>query len=138
MVCIVHYRKVLPLFFLLNDLILDLDAERMTNPLDDERFSALTIDYIAFLGQEMFAQDATAHRRNPERAKRLAYLITLKRPRVNAAQFFPTVSGGGPDTVETDFKSINDVVLGAMYQQQMMGMLNASKVDQEVWQRMAA
>jgi hypothetical protein len=129
---------VLLLYFLLNDLILDLDPERMNQPLDDDRFAALTIEYIAFLGQEMFAEDAVAHRRNPERAKRLAYLITLKRPRTNAANFFPTVSGGGPETVETEFKSINDIVLGAMYQQQMMGQLNASKVDQEVWRRMAA
>jgi hypothetical protein len=129
---------VLLLFFLLNDLILDIDTERMSHPLDDERFAALTIEYVAYLGQEMFAQDPQAHRRNPERAKRLAYLITLKRPRVNAAQFFATVSSGAPETVETDFKSINEIVLGAMYQQQMMGMLNASKVDQEVWHRMAA
>ncbi|MBW8732738.1 MAG: hypothetical protein JF571_00230 [Asticcacaulis sp.] len=126
------------MYFLLNDLILDLDPERMNQPLDDERFGALSIDYIAYLGQEMFAEDAGAHRRNPERAKRLAYLIMLKRPYVNAAQFFASVPGGGPDSVETDFKSINDIVLGAMYQQQMMGMLNASKVDQEVWHRMAA
>lgn len=126
------------MFFLLNDLILDIDSDRMSHPLDDERFAALTIDYVAYLGQEMFAQDPMAHRKNPERAKRLAYLITLKRPRVNAAQFFATAAGGEPEMVETDFKSINEIVLGAMYQQQMMGMLNASKVDQEVWHRMAA
>ncbi len=124
--------------FLLNDIILDIDTQRMVSPLDAERFDALSIDYIAMLGKEMFAEDATAHRRNPERARRLAFLIHLKMPRVNAAQFFPTATGGAPETVDAQFKSLNEMALGAMYQQQMAGQLDATKVDYEVWHRMAA
>ncbi len=126
------------MYFLLNDIILEIDPARMMHPLEADRFAALSIEYIAQLGKEMFAEDATTHRRNPERARRLAYLINLKMPRVNAAQFFVNGPAGRVDAVEPDFKSINDIALGAMYQQQMMGMLNAGKIDQEVWHRMAA
>jgi len=126
------------LYFLLNDLILELDPTRMLHPLEADRFSALSLDYIAQLGKEMFAEDTQAHRRNPERARRLAYLINLKMPRINAAQFFIVAPGGGIETVDASFKSLNDLAMAAMYEQQMRGQLDATKVDYEVWRRMAA
>jgi len=125
------------LYFLLNDLVLDLQPEGMMHPLDEDRFRALSADYIAQLGREMFAEDPAAHRKNAERAKRLAFLIQLKMPRVNAASF-NAAGDGDPDHVGTDFKSLNDVVVGAMYEQQMRGQLDARKIDYEVWQRLAA
>ncbi len=126
------------MYFLLNDVVLDVDSSHMVHPLDAERFSALSIDYIAQLGKEMFAEDALTHRSNPERARRLCYLIRLKMPRVNAAQFFVTGTDGDAAGVDTDFQSINDMVLGMMLQQQTAGMLDARKVDAAVWHRMAA
>lgn len=126
------------MYFLLNDLILDIDAARMMHPLDAERFSALSIDYIAQLGKEMFAEDSQCHRKNSERARRLAYLIHLKMPRVNAAQFFVMVPNGQPESVDASFKSLNDMAMGMMYEQQMRGQLDANKVDNAVWHRMAA
>lgn len=124
------------MYFLLNDLILDIDVARMINPLDAERFSALSVDYIAQLGKEMFAEDVQAHRHNPERARRLCYLLHLKMPRINAAQFF--VTGDAPESVDASFKSLNEMAMGMMYEQQNAGMLDARKVDSEVWHRMAA
>ncbi len=126
------------MYFLLNDLILDIEPARMMQPLDADRFSALSIDYIAQLGKEMFAEDVNVHRKNPERARRLAYLITLKMPRVNAAQFFVMAQNGDPNTVDASFKSLNEMAMGMMYDQQMRGQLDAGKVDQAVWHRMAA
>lgn len=126
------------MYFLLNDIILYIDYNGMMQPLDADRFAALSPDYIAQLGREMFAEDPLVHRKNPERARRLAYLINLKMPRINAAQFFVMANNGSPDSVDTEFKALNDLALGAMYQQQMAGMLDATKVDQEVWHRLAA
>ena len=125
------------MYFLLNDVVLNVESSHMMHPLDAERFSALSIDYIAQLGREMFAEDAMAHRSNPERARRLCYLIHLKMPRVNAAQFYVTATGD-PMAVETDFQSINEMALSMMLQQQTAGMLDARKVDAAVWHRMAA
>jgi hypothetical protein len=126
------------LYFLLNDMVLEFEPSRMMHPLDAERFSALSADYIAQLGREMFAEDAFAHRKNPERARRLAYLIHLKMPRINAAQFFVTIANGNPAGVEPSFKSLNEMAMGMMYEQQSRGQLDAQKVDNAVWHRMAA
>ena len=126
------------MYFLLNDTILDIEPARMMQPLDADRFAALSIDYIAQLGKEMFAEDAFVHKKNPERARRLAYLIQLKMPRVNAAQFFVTAQNGSPDSVDASFKSLNDMAMGMMYDQQKRGQLDAGRVDQAVWHRMAA
>jgi hypothetical protein len=126
------------LYFLLNDLILDIDAARMMQPLDAERFSALSADYIAQLGKEMFAEDVHAHRSNPERARRLCYLLHLKMPRINAAQFFVTAGNGAAESVDASFKSLNEMAMGMMFEQQKIGQLDARKVDNEVWHRMAA
>jgi len=125
------------LYFLLNDVVLDVDTGHMMHPLDAERFSALSIDYIAQLGREMFAEDAMVHRNNPERARRLCYLIQLKMPRINAAQFY-VVDRGDPSAVETDFQSIHEMALGMMLDQQKAGTLDARKVDAAVWHRLAA
>ncbi|MDI7775404.1 hypothetical protein [Asticcacaulis sp. EMRT-3] len=125
------------LYFLLNDLVLQLEPANMMHPLDADRFASLSADYIAQLGKEMFAEDAQAHRHNAERARRLAYLIQLKMPRVNAAQFMAT-GVGGVEQVEASFKSLNEMAMGMMYEQQMCGQLDAHKVDYEVWHRMAA
>ncbi|CAL4868881.1 hypothetical protein MMA231_03170 [Asticcacaulis sp. MM231] len=126
------------MYFLLNDLILDIDSAHIMNPLDADRFDALSIDYIALLGKEMFAEDPATHRKNPERARRLAYLIHMKMPRVNAAQFFPTSNSGTPDSIDASFKSINELALGMLYEQQKIGQLDAGKIDTQVWHRMAA
>ena len=126
------------MYFLMNDLVLDLEPARMMQPLDADRFSALSIDYIAQLGKEMFAEDALIHRKNPERARRLAYLIQLKMPRINAAQFFVMAQNGQPESVDASFKSLNDIAMGAMFAEQSQGHLDAQKVDQQVWHRLAA
>ncbi len=126
------------MFFLLNDVVLDVDPNRFLQPLEADRFAALGIDYIAQLGKEMFADDPQAHRSNPERARRLCYLIHLKMPRINAAQFFVATANGQPEGVEAKFESIHEMALGMMLEQQSAGLLDARKVDAAVWHRMAA
>ncbi len=126
------------MYFLLNDIILDVDPSRMMHPLEQDRFANLSADYIALLGKEMFAEDPHAHRSNPEMARRLAYLIHLKMPRVNAAEFFVSGHAGDPDVVETRFQSLNEIVVMAMFGEQKKGQLDAAKIDNAVWHRRAA
>ncbi|MCA1935001.1 hypothetical protein [Asticcacaulis sp.] len=129
---------MIALHFLLNDVVFDLDPSRMMHPLDAQRFEALSIDYIAQLGKEMFAENPQAHRYNPERARRLCYLLHLKMPHVNAAQFLDQAGRGQAADVLADFKALNEMALGMMYQQQVIGQLDAAKVDGAVWHRHAA
>lgn len=126
------------MYFLLNDIILDVDPSRMMHPLEQDRFASLSEDYIALLGKEMFAEDPLAHRSNPEMARRLAYLIHLKMPRVNAAEFFVNGAAGNPDVVETRFQSLNEIAVMAMFGEQRKGQLDAAKIDNAVWHRRAA
>lgn len=126
------------MFFLLNDVILDINPQSMMHPLDQERFSALSMDYISQLGREMFAADPNAHRNSPEKARRLAFLISLKMPRINAAQFFTSSPMSGLEGVEATYKSLNDMAMGMMFEQQSKGDLDAQKVDHAVWHRLAA
>ncbi|MFT3998505.1 MAG: hypothetical protein QM667_13965 [Asticcacaulis sp.] len=126
------------LYFLLNDVVFDIDTARMMHPLDAQRFEALSLDYIAHLGKEMFAENPQAHRFNPERARRLCYLVHLKAPHLNAVQFMDMGGRGQAADVATDFKALNQTALGMMYQQQVSGQLDAAKVDGAVWHRHAA
>jgi len=126
------------LYFLLNDVVFDIDPSRMMHPLEAQRFEALSLDYIAHLGKEMFAENPQAHRLNPERARRLCYLVHLKAPHVNAAQFMDMAGQGRSADVATDYKSLNEMALGMMYQQQLNRHLDAGKVDGAVWHRHAA
>jgi hypothetical protein len=124
------------MLFLVNDLIVELNPESMVHPLDGERFSNLSLDYIAHLGKEMFAADPMAHRHSPERAKRLAYLIHLKAPRTNAVSFSLNPSGG-LDGVDVEYKSLNEMMLGVLYQQQVTGELDTQKIEMAVWNKAA-
>jgi len=124
------------MLFLVNDLIVELNPESMVNPLDEERFSTLSLDYISHLGKEMFAANPMAHRHTPERAKRLAYLIHLKTPRTNAVSFSLT-QAGGLDGVDVEFKSLSEVILSVLYEQQSSGDLDTQKIDMAVWNRAA-
>ena len=124
--------------FLINDIILDFEPATMLNPVDSGRFSELSVDYITQLGQEMFALDPLVHRNHAERVRRLCFLLHLKMPKTNAAQFFVTSTSGNPQDVHVQYKSLNEMVLNMMYQQQKAGQLNAQKVDDAVWQKLAA
>jgi len=131
-------QKVMSLYFLLNDVVFDIDTSHMMHPLDAQRFEALSLDYIAHLGKEMFAENPQAHRLNPERARRLCYLVHLKAPSVNAVQFIDMGGRGQVSEVAADYKALNEMALGMMYQQQVNGQLDAGKVDGAVWHRHAA
>lgn len=124
------------MLFLVNDLIIELNPESMINPLDGDRFSNLSLDYIVHLGKEMFAANSMAHHHSPDRMKRLAFLIHLKNPLTNAVSFSLNHSGG-VEGVDVEFKSLNEMVLGMLYSQQVSGELDAQKIDTAVWNKAA-
>ena len=131
-------NKSVPVYFLLNDTVFDIDPEEMLHPLEQNRFDALSLDYIALLGKEMFADDPNAHKLQYERARRLCYLIMLKDSDINAAQFFATSMSKKPEDVDCEFKSIDDEIMDHMLFEQAQGRLSTIKVDPSVWNRLAA
>ena len=75
------------MLFLLNDVVFDLDEACPVTPADTRRFEKLSFDYVLELGCELFAENPLLHRNDPQRARRLAWLIAERSPDVNAALF---------------------------------------------------
>jgi hypothetical protein len=126
------------MLFLLNDRILELDTRGFQTPLDPARFHALTVPFIVKLGQELFSESPLLHRNEPERAKRLAQLIVVKAPEVNAALFVAPAQGCRPDEVANRFANLSIEVMASLTTRERNGELNPVTADREVWRRMAA
>jgi hypothetical protein len=126
------------MLFLLNDRILDLNLQRFDPPLNIGRFRALSLSFVVKLGQEMFAEHPLLHREDQERATRLALLIALKSPDVNAALFVAPRTACRPDEVATRFASLSLEVMANLYARDRDGGLTPVAADREVWRRMAA
>ena len=124
------------MLFLLNDVVFDLGEACPVTPADARRFDRLDFDYVLALGCELFAEDPLMHRNDPERARRLAWLIADRSPDVNAALFAAPAAACDPDLVEPRFCALPAAV---MDQLQAKGRrLNAVAADRAVWNRMAA
>lgn len=125
------------MLFLMNDRVLQLDVARVG--LDPVRFDAITAAYAVKLGQELFAEQPMLHREAPERARRLALLLSAKAPEVNAALFVAPSVGCRPDQVITRFASLSVEVMASLYaRDQKSGGLTPVQADNEVWRRLAA
>ncbi len=115
------------MLFLLNDVVFDLDEACPVTPADTRRFEKLSFDYVLELGCELFAEDPMLHRNDPQRARRLAWLIAERSPDVNAALFAAPAVACDPDLVEPRFCALPDIV---MHQLQAKGRrLNAVAAD---------
>ena len=126
------------MLFLLNDVVFDLDATCPVTPGDARRFETLGLDYVLELGCELFAEDPLLHLNDPQRARRLAWLIHDRSPEVNAALFAAPEAGCDPDLVEPRFCALPDVVLGQLQRNNARGKLDAVAADRAVWNRLAA
>ena len=124
------------MLFLLNDVVFDLDEACPVTPADARRFDRLDFDYVLALGCALFAEDPLMHRNDPERARRLAWLIAQRSPDVNAALFAAPAVACDPDLVEPRFCALPDAVIAQL--QAKGRRLNAVAADRAVWNRMAA
>lgn len=126
------------MLFLMNDAVLDIRPEDYRPPIDSGRFEALSLTYLTKLGQEIYSEAPLLHRTDPERAKRLASLISTKAPEVNAALFAAPAVGCRPDEVAMRLANVSIEVMTNLYNQAKSGSLTAVAADREVWRRMAA
>jgi hypothetical protein len=126
------------LYFLVNDTLFDLEETNLVAPLDARRFESLPMSYVVQLGQELFAAEPLLTQNAPERARRLAMLLALKQPGLNAALFVAPARGCRPDQVGVRFAELSLEVLGGLHAKQSMGELNAVAADRDVWRRLAA
>ena len=126
------------MLFLLNDVMLNLGTAGATPPLDARSMLALTYPAIERMGREMFSQEPLLHRKDPERAIRLATLIAAKQPEVNAALFAAPSKGCSPELVQVRYASLSLETQGALLLEHRAGALTPLIADRQVWRRMAA
>ena len=126
------------MLFLLNDRVLILDAALMHN-VAAERFRDISPSFAIKLGQELYSEQPMLHREAPERARRLAMLLSAKSPEMNAALFVSPALGCRPDEVMTRFAALPLETLAGLYaKDKEEGGLTPVQADREVWRRMAA
>ena len=126
------------MLFLLNDVVFDLDQTCPVSAVDARRFERLGLDYVVELGCELFSEDPMLHRNDPERARRLAWLIAARSPDVNAALFAAPEAGCPTDLVEPRFCALPEAVMQQLHRRDERGRLDAVAADKAVWNRMAA
>lgn len=126
------------MLFLLNDVVFDLDETCPVTPGDARRFDRLELDYVLELGCELFAEDPLLHRNDPQRARRLAWLIQDRSPEVNAALFAAPAPGCAPELVEPLFCALPTPVMRQLQMRASRGKLDSVAADRAVWMRLAA
>jgi hypothetical protein len=126
------------MLFLLNDVVFDLEETCPVTPGDARRFENLGMDYVLELGCELFAEDPLMHINDPQRARRLAWLIHDRSPEVNAALFAAPEAGCDPSLVEPRFCALPNPVMRQLKTRSVKGQLDAVTADRAVWMRLAA
>jgi hypothetical protein len=126
------------LLFLLNDTLLQIEPARMASPLDARRFDAVSLSYVVQLGKELFAEEPLLHKVEPERARRLAWLLAMKQPELNAALFVSPGRNCPSADVTVRFCALPVETIAQLHAQSQAGLLDGAAADREVWRRLAA
>ena len=126
------------MLFLLNDVVLTIDPAEAVPPLAAGQFAGLSLDKLSALGAELFTGDPALARNNTVRAKRLASLIVMKSPEINAALFVAPSLGCRPEQVACRYAALTLDILAGLNVRQQSGILSATDADNAVWRRLAA
>jgi hypothetical protein len=129
------------MLFLLNDVVFRLDGVAMGVRLGGARLGGargLAFPAILRMGQELYAAEPLLQRTKPERARRLAALISAKAPMINAALFIAPSLHCAPDEVTVRFVGCEFEVMADLFTLQRNGRLDAISADRKIWRRLAA
>jgi hypothetical protein len=126
------------MLFLMNDVVLNLDAVSPSPRAAAWRYRRLSLDFITELGAELFSEHPLMHVHAPERAGRLAAMIMAKDAAINAALFVAPSFNCPPEQVSVRLTTISLEMMGQLYQRQQLGKLTNLEADRHVWRRLAA
>jgi hypothetical protein len=126
------------MLFLMNDVVLNLDAIDLAPPVAARRFARLSRSFVEQLGTELFSENPLLPHTDAQRAERLAALIVTKTPEINAALFVASAVGCPLDQVQTRYCQIGFEVMALLYERQKQGSLTTVEADRQVWRRLAA
>ena len=126
------------MLLLMNDVVLSFDPAELTPPVTRDRFAKLSLAYVGELGKELFSEEPLLHRKDPERAERLAALIVSKAPEINAALFIAPGRGCRVADVQLRYVQLGVEVMATLLERQNSGALTNVEADRQVWRRLAA
>ena len=126
------------MLFLMNDVVLSFDANELTPPMTRDRFAKLSLNYVSELGRELFAAEPLLHHKDVEKVSRLAALMVLKAPDINAALFVAPGRGCRVADVQVRYAQLGIEVMGTLLERQKSGALTNLEADRHVWRRLAA
>jgi hypothetical protein len=126
------------MLFLLNDVVFRLDGVAMNARLGGRRMRGLAFPEILRMGQELYAAEPLLQRTNPERARRLAALISAKTPMINAALFIAPAFNCAPEEVTVRFVNCQFEVMADLFTLQQGDRLDTISADRMIWRRLAA
>jgi hypothetical protein len=126
------------MLFLMNDVVLDLDTVDLAPRAAASRYGRLSLDFISDLGRELYAEHPMLQYTAPDRAARLAVMIMVKAPKINAALFVAPALDCPMEQVSVRYTQIGAPVMQVLYKRQQAGKLTNVVADREVWRRLAA
>ena len=126
------------MLFLMNNVVLNLDALDLAPPVAARRFAKINLSFVSKLGAELFSEEPLLPHVAPERAMRLAMLIVAKTPEINAVLFVASAQGCPLDQVQARYAQLSFEVMGLLYERQQNGSLTTLEADRQVWRRLAA
>ncbi len=126
------------MLFLLNDVVFRIDGEAMEAELSGRTFMQLSLPEIVRAGQKSYAREPLLQRTKPDEALRLAALISVKAPMINAALFVAPSVECKADEVTARFVSAQFEVMADLFTRHQAGKLDAVSADKQIWRRLAA
>ncbi|WP_292054496.1 MULTISPECIES: hypothetical protein [unclassified Brevundimonas] len=126
------------MLFLLNDVVFTLEPPSPAPLKDERRFAPLELDSLIELGCELFSEHPQLQRTHPERARRLAWLLSRKTEGLNAALFTAPEAGCLPEVVEPRFCALPLPTLDQLYQRAIAGQSLSETTERDIWGLVAA
>lgn len=126
------------MLFLLNDVVFKLDPPSPAPLKDERRFVPLGLDSIVELACELFAEHPELQRTHPERARRLAWLLSHKSEGLNAALFTAPEQGCEPALVEPHFCILPKPTMDQLHRRAQKGEALRTATERDIWGLVAA
>lgn len=126
------------MLFLLNDVMLTLDLNELASPQIALGLRTMSLNQITQLGREMFSESPRLQHLVQSGPLRLATLITVKQPDINAALFSAPAAGCPVEAVVCRFASLGIELIHDLKGLQDRGALNKAQADFYVWGKVRA
>jgi hypothetical protein len=126
------------MLFLINDTVLDLELGSIEPPPLPVPMSQLPVSWVEAMGRDLFSKTPDAHKTMPAAVTRLAFLLAMRVPDLNAALFVAPPQGCRPELVTVRYASVSSEIMSHLTAKYRAQALMPIEVDHYVWARAIA